>query len=510
MDLGTVLITGAGVSGRGTATMLAPLTRVVLCDANPQALSKVQGDLAEAGYEIDTCMPKKVPWAEIDLVVTSPGWPPHAELLAEAKAHGKEIIGDVELAWRLDKEEVFGPKRTWVAITGTNGKTTTTAMTEAMLRAGGLNAKAVGNIGVAIPDALLGNQRIDVLVAELSSFQLHWTNTFTPDIGVLLNIADDHLDWHGSFAAYAAAKAKVWRAPVKIAGVTDPAVAELLERDYQGLRGQITGFGLDAPTAGNFGVEANNLVGPDGQVIADATNISPPGDAGRLDALAAAAVAQALGVQPAAIQQALSNFHVAKHRGEVVATAPGLVAVDNSKATNPHAADSALSGFANVVWVAGGQLKGADLSDLLTAHAHRLRAAVLLGVDRELFADALGKHAPEVKVFQVAETDPERAMDEAVSIATEQAAKVLQDQAGIAGPEGQAEAESQDPACAVVLAPAAASLDMYTGMGQRGDMFAAAISKEISKAFTEPVNKASMGARDEALAGPEQHQSPEV
>lgn len=471
MDLGTVLITGAGVSGRGTAKMLAPLTSVVLVDANQQALVQAAGELAESGHEIATCGPEDVPWEDIDLVVTSPGWPPHAELLVTAASHGKEIVGDVEVAWRLDQEEVFGPKRTWVAITGTNGKTTTTAMTEAMLQAGGLNAKAVGNIGVAIPDALLSSERIDVLVAELSSFQLHWTNTFTPDIGVLLNIADDHLDWHGSFAAYAEAKAKVWRAPVKIAGTTDPAVAGLLSSDFREIREHVTGFGLDQPTLGHFGVSEGELIGPDGLAFADATHISPPGDAGRLDALAASAAAMALGVQAEAIRQALGNFQVARHRGEVVATAPGLVAVDNSKATNPHAADTALSGFSDVVWVAGGQLKGADLSDLLVAHSERLRAAVLLGIDRELFAAALREHAPQVPVTLVAETDPDVAMNKAVEAAVGQAKQVLQQQ--------QASAV-QEPHCAIVLAPAAASLDMYTGMGQRGDMFAAAIKQTFA------------------------------
>ncbi|MCQ9352248.1 UDP-N-acetylmuramoyl-L-alanine--D-glutamate ligase [Corynebacterium sp. 153RC1] len=459
LNLGRVLIAGAGVTGKSAGKALAPLCDAMITDANSTALHKAAEEIRRHsadgvdGADITPIAPEEIDWEQVDLVVTSPGWAPNSPLLVEAAAHGVEVIGDVELAWRLDQAEVFGPKRTWIAITGTNGKSTTTAMLETMLQAGGLKAQAVGNIGVAVLDAVVGTQRIDVLATELSSFQLHWTNTFVPDVGVFLNVAEDHLDWHGSFDAYAQDKAKVWKAPIAIAGVDDPTVAAMAAQAPKA----ITAFTLATPEPGQFGVAGGNLVDGQGRVIAPAEGIDPAGPAGVLDALAASAAALAVGVEHAAIAQALSTFRVAQHRGQTVGSARGIVAIDNSKATNPHAADSALAGFESVIWVAGGQLKGADVAPLVRAHAHRFKAVALLGQDRELFAQAISAHAPQARLMLTEQTEPGAAMDEVVAWAVAQA----------------------DPGDAIVLAPAAASLDMYSGMGQRGDMFAEAITREL-------------------------------
>ncbi|MFV8380821.1 UDP-N-acetylmuramoyl-L-alanine--D-glutamate ligase [Corynebacterium hindlerae] len=453
---GEVLITGAGVSGAGCARMLAELgVAVTVADDDETARLR----LAEAvSVKHLSVAQARARLRDFQLVVTSPGWNPRTAVLADAHAAGIPVIGDVELAWRLDQAGVFGKPHTWVAITGTNGKTTTTAMTTAMLQAGGLAAASVGNIGVAIGDALQAPERIDVLVAELSSFQLHWSHSLRPAVGCVLNIADDHIDWHGSFLEYAGAKAKALLAEVAVFGADDPAVVaqvQQLEASRQLSDTRKVGFTLGKPGADQLGIVDKQLVDnafAADEVLASATGISPAGPAGQLDALAAAAIARALGVSSEAIATALANFEVAGHRGQIVHEHGGVTFVDNSKATNPHAADAAMRGLDSIIWIAGGQLKDADVSELVRTHAAQIKHAVLLGVDKQLLADALRDVRPDLPITLIQSSDPEEAMTDAV----------------------RAAADTMAAGDVVLLAPAAASLDMYTGMGQRGDMFAAA------------------------------------
>lgn len=444
MITGTALVAGAGVSGRGLVRLLTGLgVDLIVADDHTRLDGVRTVSVAEARELLD----------DIELVVTSPGWRPDSPLLLDAAARGLEVIGDVELAYRLDRAGTFGPPRTWLVVTGTNGKTTTTAMLAAMMqqlgRDTGLRAEAVGNIGVAVADALVDPQRVDILVAELSSFQLHWSSELTPDAGVLLNLAEDHIDWHGSFTAYADDKARALRGAVAVAGVDDPEVRAVLER--AGVDTYI-GFTLGDPAPGQFGVRDGHLVDDTGVVLAPVAGIQPAGPAGVLDALAAAAIARSQGATPEHIAAALADFQVDGHRGQTVAESGGVVWIDNSKATNPHATDTALAGLHDVIWIAGGQLKGADVAPLIRDHAHRLRAVGLLGVDAPLIAAALAETVPDVPVHTTHHTDPAAAMEELV----EWAADV---------------AEQGDT---VLLAPAAASLDMFTGMAERGDLFAAA------------------------------------
>ncbi|SDL82882.1 UDP-N-acetylmuramoylalanine--D-glutamate ligase [Corynebacterium mycetoides] len=454
---GAVLVAGAGVSGLGAAKLLRAVgARFVVADDNPANQERVR---EAVGAETVTTAEARDRLGEFGTVVTSPGWRPDTPLLVATGEAGIEVIGDVELCYRLDRAGVFGPPRTWLVVTGTNGKTTTTGMLAAIMREAendtGLRAQACGNIGVAVSDALLDPERVDVLVAELSSFQLHWSQQLTPDAGVLLNLADDHIDWHGSFAAYADAKAKVLHARSAVVGVDDPEVVRLAERTG---RKDIVGFTLGEPSASEAGVVGGRIVFNNaGELIdlASAEGIEPAGVAGVLDALAAAAVAVTQGVAPGRIQAGLVGYRVEGHRGAVVHSAGGVDWVDNSKATNPHAADSALAGAGEpgtVVWVAGGQLKGASVDRLIAEHAHLFRAVALLGVDRGIIHDALRRLAPGVPVFSTASTDPGAAMDECVAFA----------------------ARTARPGDTVVLAPAAASLDMFSGMSARGDAFAAA------------------------------------
>lgn len=450
---GTVLVTGAGISGVGIARLLADLNvDVLIADANETARDRAMEVADVAGIHPDQALAEL---SRFSCVVTSPGWRPDTPLLRAAQAAGLEVLGDVELCYRLDRASVFGPPRTWMVVTGTNGKTTTTSMLASIMQHAGYQAEAVGNIGVSVAEAVSAPQRIDVLVAELSSFQLHWSSQLVPDVGVLLNLAEDHIDWHGSMAAYAAAKAKVLAAPLAIAGLDDALVQQYVTTP-------VMGFTMHPPQVGQVGVSngtiVDNLHGTPRSIVPVA-GLEPPGPAGIYDALAATAAAVALvpDLQPLVIAQALQSFKVAGHRGQQVAEARGIVAIDNSKATNPHAADSALAGHDSVIWVAGGQLKGAEVDDLVARHAHRLKAVALMGVDRNIIRESVEKHAPGVPIFVTDDTDPQSAMDAVCAWAVTQAS-------------------SGD---AIVLAPAAASLDMYTGMGQRGVLFAESVSAHL-------------------------------
>lgn len=453
---GQVLVTGAGVSGAGCARMLAELgVKVTVADDNETARLRLAEACRVAHLSVEEARERL---SEFSLVVTSPGWNPKTPVLVDAHLAHIPVIGDVELAWRLDQAGAFGHPHTWVAITGTNGKTTTTAMTTAMLQKSGMKAASVGNIGVAVGDALQSNERIDILVAELSSFQLHWSDSLRPAVGCLLNVADDHIDWHGSFLEYAADKAKALLANVAVYGADDTAVIEQVQRleaSRQFADTKLVGFTLGEPTDGQLGIRDGMIVdrafGEDTN-LATAEGISPAGPAGQLDALAAAAMSRALGASPEAIAAALATFEVSGHRGQVVHELAGVQFVDNSKATNPHAADAAMRGLDSIIWVAGGQLKDADVTDLVRAHAARIKRAVLLGVDKQVLSDALRSVRPDLPITLIDSTDPEEAMTDAVAAA----------------------AEAMAPGDVVLLAPAAASLDMYSGMGQRGDMFAAA------------------------------------
>lgn len=448
---GRILVAGAGVSGLGIAGMLHELgLDVVVADDNDTARHRLMElidvrdiSTAEARAHLD----------DYSIVVTSPGWRPDSPLLVDAAAHGLEVIGDVEVSWRLDRAGVFGAPRTWLVVTGTNGKTTTTAMLAAMMKQGGRAAEAVGNIGVPVSAALLAKERVDVMVAELSSFQLHWAPTLTPDAGLVLNLAEDHIDWHGSFREYALAKTKVLTGPVAVIGADDDLLVSLTTEE--GCE-DLIGFTLSEPGERQFGVRNGHLVDNafgDNVVLAPAGGINPSGPAGVLDALAAAAIARSQGVAAEAIAQALADFEVSGHRGQVVTVHNGVEFIDNSKATNPHAADSALAGKDSVIWILGGQLKGADISQLVATHAHRIKAALVLGVDRLEILAALDEHAPAAQVHATESTDPVGAMEELIAIAFRIA----------------------EPGDSVLLAPAAASLDMYKGMGERGDIFARSV-----------------------------------
>ena len=477
-----VLVLGAGVSGPGAVRILAALgAGVTVADSRPEALDRLRAAVAEgagpestgvAGCDLDAAL-DAVRHGTVDLVVTSPGWRPDSPVPATAAAAGVPVWGDVELAWRADRSGLFGAPRTWLAITGTNGKTTTTSMLEAICLEAGMAARACGNIGLPVTDVLTAEPRVDVLACELSSFQLHWAPSCAPDVGAVLNVAEDHLDWHGSMDAYADAKARALTGPVAVGGVDDPVAGRLLDASPAATR---IGFRLGEPAPGELGVSEGWLVSRlgDGDTAGEAVrllaaeDVRPLGPAGILDALAAAAVALSAGARPEDVGTALRGFSVGAHRAAEVGEIDGVRYVDDSKATNPHAARTSLLAGGRMVWLAGGLLKGADVDPLVAEVAGVLRGVVLVGRDRGRIAAALARHAPSVPVVDLpsgddgahaADDEPQRTMDRAVAEAAALAA----------------------PGDTVLLAPAAASMDMFTDYGHRGRSFAEAVDRRAGR-----------------------------
>jgi UDP-N-acetylmuramoylalanine--D-glutamate ligase len=472
-----VLITGAGLTGRSVSAVLEPTgVRLTICDDDPMALQRlitpagvVTTDEAVAGI------------ADYALVVTSPGFPPTAPVLAAAAAAGVPVWGDVELAWRLDRAGWFGSPRRWLVVTGTNGKTTTTSMLHAMLQAAGRRAALCGNIGNPVLDVLA--EDVDTLAVELSSFQLHWAPSLRPDAGVVLNVAEDHLDWHGSMTAYARDKARVLDGGVAVVGLDNELAADLLTTAAAPVR---VGFRLGPPAAGELGVRDGWLV--DNAFAADlaltrADDIPVAGPVGVLNALAAAALARAVDVPAEAVAAALASFEVGRHRAEVVAVADGVTFVDDSKATNPHAARASIAAYPRVVWIAGGLLKGVSVDALVAEVADRLAGAVLIGRDRAVLAEALSRHAPDVPVVELVTGE-----DSGVHGTTESGVNLVTrviDMAGRSLPDAVMRAavgaarRLARPGDAVLLAPAGASFDQFSGYTQRGDAFAAAVRADL-------------------------------
>lgn len=467
-----VLVTGAGITGRAIVGALSSWDLDLrVCDDNAAALESMTGvhtvTVADAIHRA----------AEFDLVVTSPGFAPTTPVLAAAATAGVPIWGDVELAWRLDAAGHYGPPRRWLVVTGTNGKTTTTSMLYEMLRADGRAAVLCGNIGDPVLDVLA--QPSDLLAVEVSSFQLFWAPSLRPAAGVVLNVAEDHLDWHGGFAAYAAAKARALAGRVAVVGLDDPAATALLPDAAAAVK---VGFRLGEPAAGELGVRDGVLIDrafAADLALAPVAAIGVAGPIGVLNALGAAALARAVDVPAAAIESALAGFQIGRHRAEPVGVIGGVRYVDDSKATNPHAAQASIMGFPRVVWVAGGLLKGASVEDMVARVADRLAGVVLIGRDRAAFAKALSRHAPDVPVIQVV-TREDAVMHETNESGVAYGTRVIEASGSDLGLRVMTEVVAAASSLArsgdtVLLAPAGASFDQFAGYGDRGDAFATAV-----------------------------------
>ena len=429
----SVLVLGLGDSGRSAASFCAARGARVL--AADERTGETFGDLdLGAGVECQLGAPFPDP-ANFDLVVPSPGVP--RERYAD-RAH--RVWGDIELAWHALPVPL-------VAITGTNGKSTTTLLTTAMLQASGLRAAAGGNLGT--PALSLVGQPLDVVVLEVSSFQLETTEAFRPQVSVLLNITPDHLDRHGSFDAYREAKARVFsnqqEDDVAVLSFDDDAVRALAARCH----GRVVPFRTQGPLESGVWLDAGALLyrsesgaalqrfALDGLRLAGRHNLE--------NVVAAFAAAVACGAEPQRCIEALAGFDGLPHRTEVVARRAGVLYVDDSKATNPGAALRSLASFmAPIVWIAGGRRKGLDLAELAEGARARVRSAILLGECADELAEALGTETDVVRIDSI-----EQAVEQAARIAV--------------------------PGDVVLLSPGCASHDMFRSFEERGQRFQEAV-----------------------------------
>ncbi|MGP3981308.1 UDP-N-acetylmuramoyl-L-alanine--D-glutamate ligase [Streptomyces sp. KR80] len=454
-----VTVAGLGVSGVPAARVLRDLGAevTVVNDGDDERARLQAAELEARGITVrlgdGATLPKGT-----ELIVTTPGWKPDKPLFAAAAEAGVPVWGDVELAWQLRGPEAAP----WLAVTGTNGKTTTVQMLATILEAAGLRTAAVGNIGVSLLDVVLSEQPYDVLAVELSSYQLHWAPSVRAHSAAVLNLAPDHLDWHGSMQAYAADKGRIYHGNqvACVYNVADPATEELVRAADVEEGCRAIGFTLGTPGPSQLGVVEGILVDrafvhnryQNAQELAEVSDVNPPAPHNIANALAAAALARAFGVEPKAVRDGLRAFRPDAHRIAHVADVDGISYVDDSKATNTHATEASLASYEHIVWIAGGLAKGATFDDLVQKSAERLRGAVLIGADRALIREALARHAPDVPVVDLDRTDTE-----AMAAAVREATRLAQ------------------PGDTVLLAPACASMDMFVNYGKRGDAFAEAV-----------------------------------
>jgi UDP-N-acetylmuramoylalanine--D-glutamate ligase len=428
------VVVGAGVAGLAAARVLAEegASVTVTERRDPSDLVAAAEELAGIGVGLRAGGHREDDLGGATLVVTGPGVPEGAPILSWARDRGIPVWGEMELGARLCDVP-------YVAVTGTNGKSTATGMIAACLRAAGMDAVGCGNIGHPFP--LAAREGHDALVVECSSFQLQIQDSLHPAVSVLLNLAPDHLDWHGSYDAYVGAKAKVYArqtiGDVHVGNRDDPQAAAV----SAAAPCEVVWFREGPPAQGEVGYEDGELVAR----VGDTARLGVvDGDrAGyRADAAAAAAAALSFGADEGSVRRGLAGYEPLGHRGELVALRGGVRFIDNSKATNVHAALAAIDLVRDAVLVAGGRAKGADLGPL-ASRAHRLRAVV-----------AIGEAAPEVvRVFDgvrpvVAAASIEEAVSEAFALAR--------------------------PGGVVLLAPACASWDGFVDYAERGDRFAAA------------------------------------
>ena len=467
-----ILVTGLGISGFAAADALSDrgaLVTVVSADATPAIGERARIlEILEVDVRLGPEHLRDVPEGT-ELIVTSPGFRPDHPLMLAAATRGIPVWGEVELAWRMRAQSGAAP---WITITGTNGKTTTVRMLACILRAAGLRATSAGNVGTPLLEAVLHPDPYDVLAVELSSFQLHWQRSVAPFASACLNLAPDHIDWHGSLDGYALAKAKVYTGTqvACVYNVQDPATEQMV-MDADVVEGcRAIGFTLGVPGPSMLGVvddvladrafvEQRKTSAAELATLADVQGDSPTlAPHNVANALAAAALARAYGVGPLSVRDGLRAFVPDPHRIATVATIDGVRFVDDSKATNTHAAAASLAAFERVVWIAGGLLKGADVDELVRSVAGRLRGVVLIGVDRGQIASALMRHAPDVPVVDLPDTDT-GVMDLVVARASALAR----------------------PGDVVLLAPDAASMDMFASYGARGDAFAEAVHRHARR-----------------------------
>lgn len=451
-----IFILGAGVTGLACAHSLK--SRDALVTLIDDSITHVDG--------FEVAPTSSITEFDCDYLLISPGWKESHPLIAQAMKSDVQILNEIDLAWEICQERSPGQK--WIALTGTNGKTTTVEMTASALRAGGLHAVACGNVGKTVIECVDSNENFDALVLELSSFQLHWLKQAEFLSCAILNIADDHTDWHGTFDLYARAKISI----------LDRSLTAILNGDDKEVVGRTSHwngrkvfYSLDTPKPGEIGLVEELLVDrafvPDPQeasMIAELIEIKPTVPHNVSNALAAAGLARTLGVAHEKIREALAQFTPGRHRIEVIAEKDGITWIDDSKATNPHAAEASILSALSVIWLAGGLAKGADVASLIARVHPRIKKVITFGTDRKLFTSAFAEHAPHIEVLEIEPPSDYVRGGESNSFMEE-----IIRQAQLFAADGDT----------VLLAPACASMDQFISYADRGDRFAAALRKVL-------------------------------
>ncbi len=447
---------GAGVTGIAVAKVLA--TKGAHIDFVDEKQQEVR--------DFKILSPDSIDVNAYSAIVVSPGWKPNHPIIVNAVKADIPIWNEIDLAWLISRE--ITPQQKWLALTGTNGKTTTVEMTTAMLQSAGLKAIACGNVGETVIDAVVCAEPYDYLVLELSSFQLHWMQEAKFTSVAILNLADDHLDWHGSFENYCSAKFSLLEhTDIAILNAGDNEVS----RRAQIWQGRKIFYSLETPAVGELGIVEDLLIDrafvhnpQEASMIAQISDIQPTLPHSVSNALAAAGLALSVGVSYEDIQKALIGFHPGRHRIEVVLDEDEISWIDDSKATNPHAAAASIMSHLSVIWVAGGLAKGADMNSFIDRVKTRLKAAILIGEDRGIIEAALHKFAPEIPIVKV---DSDSIKGSSSNELMEKVVEVAK--------------EFAKPGDTVLMAPACASMDQFISYADRGDRFALAVKKLVQK-----------------------------
>ena len=448
-----ILVAGAGITGIACARALVKRGSIVT----------IVDDKVQSHDEFSVITPSQVDFADFDVLLVSPGWREDHPVVQGARTARIALINEVDLAWSL---KPAGQK--WLALTGTNGKTTTVELAAAMLRSGGIKAIACGNVGTTVIETVESKENYDFLVLELSSFQLHWLEDAQFVSSAILNIAQDHVDWHGSFNAYAEAKLSILdKSTTAILNGDD---TEIVSRATH-WQGPKVFFSLDTPAPGELGVVEELLVDrafvadpQEAAMFAELNEVTPTVPHSVANALAASGLARTAGVSHEAIRAAIKEFSPGRHRIEKILERDGITWINDSKATNPHAASASIMSALSVIWIAGGLAKGATMQDLVTRIKSRVRIAILIGEDRELIAAALSENAPHIEIIRV-DTPADYVKGGADNSLMEKVIR-LAHQRAVSGDT-------------VLLAPACASMDQFISYGDRGDRFRAAVEKVV-------------------------------
>ncbi len=451
-----VLILGAGVTGVAVAQSLSKRgAQIGIVDENN-----------DSKFDFPRIESDSINLSQWDSIVVSPGWKESHPIIQSAQSSGVALLNEIDIAWDMHLE--MSPSQKWVALTGTNGKTTTVEMAASMLRTGGFHAIACGNVGETVISVVDQSDPYDYLVVELSSFQLHWSKKAQFVSCAILNIADDHTDWHGSFDEYAKAKISILDRSSTAILNGDDGVVVAKSAHWQGRK---VFYSLDTPKPGELGVVEDLLVDrafvldpQEAAMISQLRDVQPTAPHNVSNALAAAGIARSLGVTHEAIAKALQNFTPGRHRIEVVCQRNGITWIDDSKATNPHAATASLLSQLHVIWIAGGLAKGAKMEELVTRTKGRIRSAIIIGTDGNLIADELRIQAPEIQVIQIDTPRDYLKGGESNSLMEAIVRKSL---------------EVATNGDTVLLAPACASMDQFLSYADRGDRFAAAVKKVV-------------------------------